>query len=166
MFFIFLCFFIIVLIIAIYKSQRGAYNRQQLLIYGKQVEKEAQERFQRVAPKHWKYQMNLYRRHWGTDLDIFITHPFRCVIDIKSARGYIHQHGKIVKVKDKQTELIHSSNLINQLKVSRAPVLVVWCPLAREYSNDTIPVGKKAIILCNGDEYYLINILKQIEQMS
>jgi len=161
-----LLFFIIssiIIFISIYKFKQYNQKRKKFT-HGKQIEKIAQKKFKRVAPKHWKYQMNLYKRQWRTDLDIFITHPFKCIIDIKSAHGFTFRNNKIVKIIDGKTELIHTSNLMHQLDITQASVIIVWCPMAKVRSEETILDNRKRkIILCNGDEYYLMNILQRIE---
>ncbi len=162
-----LLFFItsaIFIFISIYNFKQYNQKRKKFT-HGKQIEKIAQEKFKRVAPKHWKYQMNLYKKQWGTDLDIFITYPFKCIIDIKSAHGFTFRNNKIVKIIDGKTELIHTSNLMHQLDITQASVIIVWCPMAKVRSEETILDNRRRkIILCNGDEYYLLNILKYIEQ--
>jgi len=156
-FLIFLIFFTIIL----YNKDKIR-QRQSLLRYGKEVEKEAQMAFQMVAPKHWDYKFNLFKKEWHTDLDIYITYPFKCVIDIKSASGYVFDKNKnIVKKKDGKV-LYNQGNIIRQLKITKANYIVIWCPNAREQSLYTQPTNYGAIIICNGDAYYLVSFLNKM----
>ncbi|MGC8580617.1 MAG: hypothetical protein ACP5MB_11285 [bacterium] len=149
-----------------YPQQQKQNNRnhlQEKLDFGKDMEKMAQDLFSFRAPKHWKYKFNLFRPEWRTDIDILITYPFKCVIDIKSSNGYMfNQYKDIVKIKDKSQKLLHQDNLLRQLNFTGSNVIIVWCPRATKQLVQKERINNKLVVLCNGSEALLINTIQEI----
>jgi len=143
--------------------QRKQFSLKEKSNFGKDMEKMAQELFSLRAPKHWKYKFNLFRPEWRTDIDILITYPFKCVIDIKSSNGYMfNQYKDIVKIKNKSEKLLHQDNLLRQLNFTGANIIIVWCPRAPKSFVQKEHIKNKLVVLCNGSEALLINTIQEI----